>query len=199
MNKTAILFDVDGVVIQAKPFTFALDELHGMSKDFMAPFFNNQFKGCLVGASDLKEELKTFLPAIPWTGGVEDFLDFWFQAENCPDPELLSEIARLRESGYFVAVATNQEKYRVQFMREQMAFGSMFDQVFVSCEIGYKKPMAEFYDVVTRNLRGCGIESIVFFDDRADNVEGAAGAGWDARLYSSIEDFRTWAKQAANN
>lgn len=199
MKKTAIIFDVDGVVIQAKPFTFALEEQYGISTASMAPFFNCQFKGCLVGTRDLKEELKTFLPAIPWGGDVENFLDFWFQAENCPDRELLAKIAHLRESGYFVGLATNQERYRLQFMRDQMAFGSIFDQVFASCEIEHKKPTAGFYEAVARSLRGRGIESIVFFDDRADNVEAAAGAGWDARLYSSIEDFRTWAKQAADN
>jgi HAD superfamily hydrolase (TIGR01509 family) len=77
-------------------------------------------------------------------------------------------------------------------MRTRMAFESSFDQIFASCDIGYKKPDFRFYKTVTNVLQLRGVDRIVFFDDRIENVEAARQAGWEAYLYTSIEHFRSW-------
>lgn len=55
---------------------------------------------------------------------------------------------------------------------------------FFSAEMGVTKPAAEIYARVEQSL-GVAADSLVFFDDRAANVEAAQRAGWDARLWRS--------------
>jgi len=52
-----------------------------------------------------------------------------------------------------------------------------FDGVFASHEIGLRKPERSAFDYVARAI-GISPESIVFFDDLAENVQGAADAGF---------------------
>jgi putative hydrolase of the HAD superfamily len=69
-----------------------------------------------------------------------------------------------------------------------MGFGKIFDRVFSSAEIGYKKPQAEFFDSVMSEI-GFKKEKIQFWDDMEKNVLGAKDFGLDARLYAKFEDF----------
>lgn len=51
-----------------------------------------------------------------------------------------------------------------------------FQSVFLSCEIGLRKPDPEAFALVARRI-GARPERIVFFDDTAQNVAGARDAG----------------------
>ncbi len=54
-----------------------------------------------------------------------------------------------------------------------------FTQVFASHEIGLRKPEAAAFDYICRTT-GIAAESILFFDDLLENVEGARSAGLQA-------------------
>jgi FMN phosphatase YigB (HAD superfamily) len=62
-----------------------------------------------------------------------------------------------------------------------------FRQVFVSSSIGLRKPDAEAYDHVIRAI-GVPAERIVFFDDLAENIEGATARGLKAVHVASADD-----------
>ncbi|MGB6252803.1 MAG: HAD-IA family hydrolase [Bradyrhizobium sp.] len=62
-----------------------------------------------------------------------------------------------------------------------------FRQVFVSSSIGLRKPDAEAYDHVVRAI-GVPANRIVFFDDLAENIEGARQRGLRGVLVNSPED-----------
>jgi hypothetical protein len=49
VKRTAIIFDVDGVVVQSEPFTFALEERHEISRAIMAPFSSSVSRGASSG------------------------------------------------------------------------------------------------------------------------------------------------------
>ena len=51
-----------------------------------------------------------------------------------------------------------------------------FERIFVSSEIGHRKPDRSAFEFVARSV-GVPIESILFFDDTLVNVEGALAAG----------------------
>jgi putative hydrolase of the HAD superfamily len=53
---------------------------------------------------------------------------------------------------------------------------SHFREIFLSSTIGLRKPDAEAFDHVVRAI-GVPAERIVFFDDLAENIEGARGRG----------------------
>ena len=48
----------------------------------------------------------------------------------------------------------------------------LFRKVFVSCEMGMRKPEPEAFNAVTREI-GVKPEHILFFDDSVENISGA--------------------------
>jgi len=51
---------------------------------------------------------------------VDELLELWFEYENVPNHELLSEIKKLKKEGHVFFLATNNEKYRVESISEGM-------------------------------------------------------------------------------
>ncbi|MDD4530636.1 MAG: HAD-IA family hydrolase, partial [Candidatus Gracilibacteria bacterium] len=172
-------------------FTTKLEKDYGIPLGKTLVFFKGVFQDCLVGKKDLKEELERVLSYWGWTDGVEALLEFWFENENVPNQELLSVIKELKEKGYAFFLATNNEKYRVNFISENMGFGRIFDQIFNSAAIGHKKPEREFYEFVCDELSKLGFskEDILFFDDDEENVVGAIKFGIESVLYYGIKSF----------
>lgn len=64
-----------------------------------------------------------------------------------------------------------------------------FDRVFVSCELGLRKPERAAFAAVSRAI-GVAAEAIVFFDDTLGNVLGARQAGLRAVHVRSPEELR---------
>ncbi len=62
-----------------------------------------------------------------------------------------------------------------------------FREMFLSSSIGLRKPDAEAYDHVVRAI-GVPAERIVFFDDLAENIEGARARGLTAVHVRSPDD-----------
>jgi putative hydrolase of the HAD superfamily len=62
-----------------------------------------------------------------------------------------------------------------------------FRQIFVSSSIGLRKPDAEAYDHVISAI-GVPADRIVFFDDLAENIEGARARGLKAVHVASPDD-----------
>jgi glucose-1-phosphatase len=62
-----------------------------------------------------------------------------------------------------------------------------FRRVFVSSELGFRKPEPEAFEAIGRSI-GVWLNRILFFDDTLTNVEGAAGVGMKAIHVSSHAD-----------
>lgn len=58
----------------------------------------------------------------------------------------------------------------------------LFEHRFASQQLGCAKPNPTIYHRV-EDLMGVSPEHILFFDDRAENVEAANQRGWHGRLY----------------
>lgn len=184
----AILFDADGVIIHPWRFARYLEREHGISADMTAPFFRGVFLECIVGRADLKQVIAPFLPTWGWHTGVDAFIERWMAEEDASDPRMLADVARLRAAGFACYLATNQERYRVAYMREQMRFGSLFDGVFASSEIGAMKPDPAYFEAVTARL-ALPPASILFWDDSAGNVAQAQVHGWHAEHFTTYEAY----------
>lgn len=183
------MFDADGVVIDpAHRFMAYMEQELKVPPESSAEFFGGAFRRCLVGRADLREEIAPFLSRWGWRGSVDEFLRVWFEEENHVNRRLATIIQDLRQAGYTCAVATNQEKYRLRYMREEMGFDRLFDAVLGSAEVGEVKPNAGFYQEVTARL-GARPEEVYFWDDSEANVQGARAFGWRAEHYTGIEGF----------
>jgi FMN phosphatase YigB (HAD superfamily) len=81
---------------------------------------------------------------------------------------MVQTINNLKKNGIKCFLATNQKKYRTKYMRSNMGFEALFDHVFSSADIGYKKPERKFYEFVLHKIKNeytiypC---EVLFFDD----------------------------------
>ena len=102
-------------------------------------------------------------------------------------PEVLDTIEFLRASGVPVALCTNA----TDDLREDLArFGlaEAFDAVVSSAEIGYVKPMPEFYRAACDALDTApGLCLLV--DDTVRNIAGARAAGLLGYRYTGVDDL----------
>ncbi|AFZ66609.1 HAD-IA family hydrolase [Deinococcus peraridilitoris] len=181
-----LLLDVDGVLVHPSGL-FSQD----LARTYRVPvwslnfFFRVVFPRCLVGKADLRRVLPPFL-LWRFPNGVDDFLRAWFEYERHTDHDLVQHVAALRERGWQVYLATNQERYRVAYLLHDMKFEAFVDGEFSSATIGVRKPDAAYFERVTRTL-GMNAHDVVFWDDRAENVEAARQAGWTAYHYRTVD------------
>jgi putative hydrolase of the HAD superfamily len=193
MNIKAILFDADGVVINSPSFfSLQYQQEFDVPEEVMTPFFKGRFQECLVGKADLKEELKPLLKDWKWNRSVDDLLLWWFKSEHYVDERIVHEIEELKKRNFICCFATNQEKYRVEYMKKEMGFEKLFDKVFSSAEIGYKKKGPEFFKFVLdyfKNNYQISANEILYFDDEQENIDAATSLGINGVLYSNFDNF----------
>lgn len=186
----AIIFDSDGMTNCAEKFSVRFSRDFDIPYDRILPFFLNEFKGCLIGKSDLKEVIKPYLEKWGWRGTVDDLLDYWFAGEVNVDTRVMDAIGKLKQRGIKCYLATNQEKYRTDFMIEQMNYKTIFDGIFSSAEIGRKKPQTEFFQAVLEKIGNPPKDEVMFWDDDQENVDGAKDFGFQSCLYANFDEFK---------
>jgi putative hydrolase of the HAD superfamily len=192
-NIKCILFDADGVVIRTEMFSVQYQKEYGISNEEMLPFFVGEFQECIVGKKDLKKVLKKWLPKWKWQGTVDEFLQYWSKAEHKTDERIIESIETLRKNGVKCFLATNQEKYRISYLKQEMQFEKIFDGIFSADTIGYKKPDKEFYEYILNDLKNqhnIQANEIIFFDDDQKNVDGAKAVGINAHLYTGFDKYK---------
>jgi putative hydrolase of the HAD superfamily len=185
-----VIFDADGVVIFPWRAAQLFAQEYGITREMTSAFFGGIFEDCLTGKADLKEVLPPYLDQWGWQASLDDFIRVWFQAEHAPDERVISVVRALQKSEYTCCLATNQEKYRAEYIKTEMGFTGIFDRLFFSCELGCKKPDRAYYEHIATTLELEGAD-ILFWDDSPSSVDGARACGWNAEVYTGFEEFVT--------
>lgn len=188
MKVKALVFDVDGVLVEPWGFANYLKREYATIAPQTAEFFHGVFGDCLVGKADLRAVLPPFLEKWEWPHSLDTFVQLWFEMEKEVDARLLHAVEVARTAGIRCYVATNQEKYRVAYMREQMRFDAYFDGLYSSAGVGVKKPESRFYETITADV-GFAPSELLFWDDAPANVAAARTHGWQAEHYSDYAHF----------
>lgn len=181
------IFDADGVVTSSKKFAVDLEKKFGIKPEALTPFFEGPFQEALIGKADLKVIIEPYLKEWGWTGSIDSFLEFWFHSENAVNNLLAKKIMELREQGIKCYLATNQEKYRKDYMREEMNLKQLVNGIFSSSDLGCKKPDKQFFERLLKRLdpkREIPTKEILFWDDSEENVAAAKAFGIQAYQYT---------------
>lgn len=99
-----------------------------------------------------------------------------------PSAEALLVVEALRLGGTSVALATNQQAYRADFMSSELGYTNIFDHLFYSCELGLAKPGPEYFQAILQTLNQPA-ERVLFIDDHETNVAAARAVGLHAQVY----------------
>lgn len=189
-----ILFDADGVLtLPEELFSVVYTRSHGLDIKPFKRFFQNEWQDFVIGKRDLKDYIKSNPELWQWSGTPDSLLDYWFSSEDIKNDEMIECVKSIRSNGTPCYLATEQEKYRGEYMRNTM-FKDLFDGYFITAEVGYKKSQPDFFDHIVYKLRSKHkIESpsdILFFDDSQSKVDAAKSVDISAHLFTGVADFK---------
>ena len=185
-----IIFDADGVLLTGERFSVALAREYGISEEKTRPFFVGPFRDCLVGKADLKEVISPYLIEWGWTKGVDAILEYWFEAYQIVNQELVQYIKGLKQKGILCFLATDNEKYRFAHMLDRFGFSKIFDKTYASPYLGYKKINPNFFLKIFQELKNIDKKDILFIDDDIENIVCAKEFGINVELYTSLENLK---------
>lgn len=186
----AILYDVDGVILDEKFFSVRYVADYGISLKTMLPFFHGPFRNCQIGEADLYTELDKVKESWNYPGETSELIEYWFSdIATGLKKQLLTSVASLRKSGTKCYIATNQEANRMEYLWETAGLNKVFDGFFVSCDIGTKKPDTEYFEHIVKELK-LSPKEIAFFDNDQRAVDAANEFGIEAYLYTGSERYK---------
>ncbi len=128
-------------------------------------------------AAALSKRFDVHMPEAAWRAGWNDLWTEPFAGVV----QRLPEVAQ--RYGLYGFTNTNEshvEQWRANYRQELAAF----QHIFVSSEIGRRKPSPDAYRYVCGEI-GTAPAEVLFLDDNLDNVEGALSAGLNAHLVRS--------------
>ena len=190
MTPKAVIFDVGNVLIRWNPEAFydrtigpdrrramfAEVDLHGMNDavDSGAPWLET----VIHWAGRYPE----------WQAEIRMWHDNWLDMASPRIEGSIHLMRRLRARGVPVFSLTNFGIETFALARQHYDFLSEFDQGFVSGHMGVTKPAARIYELVEQ---GCGLapDSLLFTDDRQENIDAAAARGWQTHLFDGPEGW----------
>ena len=183
----AVLLDADGVVQLPHPaWRTSLEALCGepdRTDDFLADVFAAE-KPCLNGGADFEPALAAVLRKWRSRIAVEDALAIWTRIE--PSADILGLVRAIRSSGIAVALATNQQAHRANFMTSALGYEEDFDHLLYSCELGHSKPSPEYFSSALARIMIDPARTL-FIDDHEANVSAARDCGLQAEVYHVSE------------
>jgi putative hydrolase of the HAD superfamily len=181
---TTVLFDADGVLQDpAERWKPAFESRFALASDALDTFI--QF----VAATDLDHltrrdgfvaELDTMLHRWHLTGRSAEVLDILNAVRI--EADIIKIVRELRARGVHCHLATNQQSHRAQHMSEQLGYRELFNREFYSCRMGFAKPDIDFFKFILSELE-VPLRSVLFIDDREENVASAIAAGLHASLF----------------
>jgi len=120
---------------------------------------------------------------------VEAFYGRWEEMFGGPIEGSVWLLQELRERGYPLYALTNFSTETFPLARDWYRFLDLFDEIFVSGELGMVKPNPEIYGVLIERT-GLNPATSVFIDDSAPNVRAAEALGFRGVLFEGADSLR---------
>ena len=195
-SSPVLVLDIDGVISLAQPgsahpWHATLQADLGLDYgEIERGFFNADFLEVLRGRLDLYVALQDYLEPLGLADRLEAFVAYWFDKDSVIDRGVLAQADAWRQrTGGRCFAASNQEHHRVAYLRDQAGLGAHFDEIVYSAALGVCKPERVFYTNAQARMGVTVAQSILFVDDKAENVDAARAAGWRAMLYRGPESL----------
>jgi len=190
----ALLFDLGGVVIDIDfDRVFARWALHGRcdSAAIKAGFRPDHYYECHErGEIDAAAYFASLRTSLGMELSDAQFHDGWKEVFVGEVPGMATLLQRAAQRLPLYAFSNTNAAHKEVWSREYATILSPFRRLFVSSEIGKRKPEPEAFRTVAAAM-GVPVARIVFFDDSLENVEGARAIGMHAVHVRSTADVET--------
>lgn len=188
----ALIFDLGGVVVEIdfQRVFEAWSSHSGIAAETIASRF--RFDGAYEAHEKGEIEAQAFFEALRGSLGTdmsdERFLQGWnkiFVQEAPNMRDLLQRAGTMFPLYLFSNTNTAHKRYFLDQYRDVL---SPFRELFLSPEIGMRKPEPDAFHTVARRI-GVPPARLAFFDDSPENVAGAKAAGLKAFHVRSVDDI----------
>lgn len=187
----AVIFDIGNVLTRWQPEAF-YDRVIGEDRRraLFAEVDLHHMNDLVDAGALFRETIYDWADRTPhWQAEIRLWYDRWIELAS---PRIEGSIAlqrALRAKGVPVFALTNFGKYSFEEALPKMDFLTDFDRLYVSGRMGVIKPDPRIYEMVEED---CGLPpaSLLFTDDRADNITAAARRGWRTHQF---ESWQGWA------
>ena len=186
---SGVIFDADGVLQHAGPFG-TQDWIWSAQqhRDFVTGFYRAATPEALADVSAFIATCGKALADAGWPQDAATYLDGWAQGHVIPDPAMLEDVRRLRAAGIACYLGSNQDAFWAAHVETTLGYGVLLDDLFISCRLGAAKPQAAFFEAMLAQIP-FPREELIFFDDKAPNVEAALACGLEARLFTDRAQY----------
>ncbi|ABD52970.1 HAD family hydrolase [Jannaschia sp. CCS1] len=188
MAVSAVIFDIGNVLIEWQPERhydrvigeaqrremFAAVDLHGMNDRVdRGEDFRTTVQDCAAAHPEFHDEIML------WH-------DDWIHMATPAIPRSAVLLRNLRHRGVPVFALSNFGIQTFEIAKPTYPVLAEFDRAYISGHMGVTKPDADIYAQVEAD---CGLapESLLFTDDRDDNIKAAQRRGWQTHLFDGPE------------
>jgi HAD superfamily hydrolase (TIGR01509 family) len=175
----AVIFDMDGVLIDSEPLHFAvLSELLERAGHTFTRAENEQFIGTTSEAmfSTLIAQHGLSGTVAAYIARYDEMLVRVLQEPHAPAPGVVALMARLRELGRRLAVASSSRRTWVEATIESLGLAGAFDVVVTGDDVERGKPDPAIY-LLTAQWLGVIPARWVAIEDSPNGVQSARAAG----------------------
>jgi putative hydrolase of the HAD superfamily len=123
------------------------------------------------------------------------FREIYFRALH-PNEPMLDVMRQARDSGYRMAILTNNVREWEEVWRSKLPVDEIFELIVDSAWVGMRKPERAIYELTIDRLGGLEPKQHLFVDDNELNVEAARELGLQAVHFRSNEQAIPEIRQA---
>lgn len=193
MTIQAVIFDIGNVLIEWQPerfydATIGAARRRAMFADVDLHAMNDRVDSGGVFADEIA---KTAAQWPAHADAIRLWHSHWPQMAQPEIPHSVRLLRALRARGVPVFALSNFGLEPFALARATYPFLDEFDRLFLSGAMGVTKPAPRIYEMVEE---GCGLppDTLLFTDDRAENIDAAAARGWQTHLF---ETPQSWAER----
>jgi len=186
----AVLFDIGNVLITWEPEKF-YDRTVGEQRR-RALFAAVDLYG-MNDRADRGEPLPEMLDALvakhpEFQVEIRMWQDNWIEFITGEIPKSIALLRVLRSKGMPVFALTNFGAETLDLADRHFGFLTEFDRRYVSAHMRMMKPDPEIYAAVEADS-GLAPDSLLFTDDRPENIEAAVACGWNGHVFDGPDGW----------
>lgn len=190
MTIQAVIFDIGNVLIEWQPerffdatigetrrrAMFAAVDLHAVNDEVDR---GGDFKALIYEAADAHPEFRD---------EIRLWHDRWIDIATPAIPQSVRLLSALRARGVPCFALTNFGIQTFEIAEPVYPFLADFDRRYISGHMGLIKPDAAIYAALEAD---CGLDpaTLLFTDDRIDNINAAAARGWQTHLFEGSQGW----------
>lgn len=186
----AVVFDIGNVLIvwhperyydqsigeERRKAMFAEVDLHGMTD-------------LIDAGADFHQTVAHTADTYPhWRAEIMDWADRWCELAQPAIDHSVRLLRALRKNKVPVFALSNFGVQNFPMSEAQYPFLGEFDRRYISGEMQTRKPFEQIYQMVEDDC-GMAPQSLLFTDDRTDNIATAKARGWQTHLFETPQGW----------